>query len=79
MVVAKSVLQDIDDKSCVFVQSEHGFEPRPVIIGRSNETFVEIIDGLKSGEIIVTENSFRIKAQLEKAAAGEQVGHGHSH
>jgi len=27
----------------------------------------------------VTENSFRIKAQLEKAAAGENAGHGHSH
>ena len=61
------------------MQSEHGFEPRPVMIGRSDETCVEIIDGLESGEIIVTENSFRIKAQLEKAAAGEQTGHGHSH
>jgi cobalt-zinc-cadmium efflux system membrane fusion protein len=79
VVVDKSVLQNIDDKACVFVQSEQGFEPRPVMIGRSNETCVEIIDGLESGEIIVTENSFRIKAQLEKAAAGENAGHGHSH
>ncbi len=79
VVVDKSVLQDIDDKTCVFVQTEHGFEPRPVKIGRSNDTCVEIIDGLESGEIIVTENSFRIKAQLEKAAAGEHAGHGHSH
>jgi cobalt-zinc-cadmium efflux system membrane fusion protein len=79
VIVNKSVLQNIDDKACVFVQSAQGFEPRPVIIGRSNETCVEIIDGLESGEIIVTENSFRIKAQLEKAAAGEQTGHGHSH
>ena len=79
VVVDKSVLQNIDDKACVFVQNEQGFEPRPVVIGRSNETCVEIIDGLESGEIIVTENTFRIKAQLEKAAAGEQTGHGHSH
>ena len=79
VIVDKKVLQDIDDKTCVFVQTDHGFEPRPVMIGRSNDTCVEIIDGLESGEIIVTENSFRIKAQLEKAAAGEHAGHGHSH
>ena len=79
VVVDKSVLQDIDEQPCVFVQTKQGFEPRPVIIGRSNETCVEIIDGLHAGEIIVTKNSFRIKAQLEKAAAGEQTGHGHSH
>ena len=79
VIVNKSVLQNIDDKACVFVQSDQGFEPRPVMIGRSNDTCVEIIDGLESGEIIVTENSFRIKAQLEKAAAGEKTGHGHAH
>jgi cobalt-zinc-cadmium efflux system membrane fusion protein len=79
VVVDKKVLQDIDDETCVFVQTDHGFEPRHVMIGRSNDTCVEIIDGLESGEIIVTENSFRIKAQLEKAAAGEHAGHGHSH
>jgi len=79
VVVDKKVLQDIDDETCVFVQTEHGFEPRSVMVGRSNDTCVEIIDGLESGEIIVTENSFRIKAQLEKAAAGEHAGHGHSH
>ena len=79
VVVDKKVLQDIDDKTCVFVQTDHGFEPRPVMIGRSNDTCVEIIDGLESGEIIVTENSFRVKAQFEKAAAGEHAGHGHSH
>lgn len=79
VVVEKRVLQDVNDRACVFVQNEYGFEPRPVMIGRSDETCVEIIDGLESGELIATENSFRIKTQLEKAAAGEQTGHGHAH
>ena len=79
VVVANSVLQDVDGKSCVFVYSGQGFQPRPVTIGRSNNGYVEITAGLETGETIVTQNSFRIKAQLEKAAGGEHAGHGHSH
>ncbi|MHC4388300.1 MAG: efflux RND transporter periplasmic adaptor subunit [Planctomycetota bacterium] len=79
VVVAKSVLQDVDDKTCVFVQDEHGFELRPVTIGLSNDEYVEIVAGLRPGEKIVTKNSFRLKAELEKAAGGGHAGHGHAH
>jgi cobalt-zinc-cadmium efflux system membrane fusion protein len=79
VVVAKSVIQDVDGKSCVFVHNGQGFQPRPVTIGRSNSEYVEITAGLEPGEIIVTQNSFRIKAQFEKDAKGEQTGHGHAH
>ncbi len=79
VVVAKSVLQDIDDQTCVFIQDEHGFELRPVTIGRSNDEYVEITAGLIPGEKIVTKNSFRLKAELEKAAGGGHAGHGHGH
>jgi RND family efflux transporter MFP subunit len=77
LVVDKDVLQDVDDKVCVFVQNDHGFEARPVTIGRSNESKVEIVSGLRVGEIIVTKNSFRLKAELEKDAGGGHAGHGH--
>jgi multidrug efflux pump subunit AcrA (membrane-fusion protein) len=79
VVVAKSVLQDVDDKTCVFIQDEHGFELRPVTIGRSNDEYVEIVAGLMPGEKFVTKNSFRLKAELEKAAGGGHAGHGHAH
>ena len=79
VVVAKSVLQDVDDKTCVFIQDEHGFELRPVTIGRSNDEYVEIVAGLVPGEKIVTKNSFRLKAELAKAAGGSHAGHGHAH
>ena len=79
VVVAKNILQDVGDKTCIFVKSEHGFEARPVTIGRSNERKVEIVSGLRPGETIVTKNSFRLKAELEKAAGGDLSGHGHAH
>ncbi len=79
VVVAKSVLQDVDDQTCVFIQDEHGFEVRPVTIGRTNDEYVEIVAGLVPGEKIVTKNSFRLKAELEKASGGGHAGHGHAH
>ena len=79
LMVAKNILQDIDDDTCVFVQNEHNFEARPVTVGWSNDKYVEIISGLQAGEKIVTKNSFRIKAELEKAAGSGHAGHGHAH
>ncbi|MBW1852251.1 MAG: efflux RND transporter periplasmic adaptor subunit [Deltaproteobacteria bacterium] len=79
VVVAKNILQDVGDKTCIFVKSEHGFEARPVTIGRSNERKVEIVSGLRPGETIVTKNSFRLKAELERVAGGGLAGHGHAH
>jgi RND family efflux transporter MFP subunit len=79
VMVAKSILQDVDDETCVFVQDEHGFEPRPVTIGWSNDECVEIVSGLKPGDKIVTKNSFRLKAELKKVTGGGHAGHGHAH
>ena len=79
LMVAKSSLQDVDDKTCVFVQNEQGFEARPVTLGWSNDECVEIVSGLRPGEKIVTKNSFRLKAELEKTAGGGHAGHGHAH
>jgi multidrug efflux pump subunit AcrA (membrane-fusion protein) len=79
LVVAKDILQDIDDETCVFIQNEHGFEAHPVSIGWSNDKYVEIVSGLRPGEKIVTKNSFRLKAELEKTAGGGHAGHGHVH
>ena len=79
LVVSKEILQVVDDETCVFVKSDHGFEARPVIIGMSNELKVEIVSGLQAGESIVTNNSFRLKAALEMGAGDDFGGHGHPH
>ena len=79
LVVAKDILQDIDDETCVFIQNDHGFEAHPVTIGWSNDKYVEIVSGLQAGEKIVTKNSFRLKAELKKTAGGGHAGHGHAH
>jgi multidrug efflux pump subunit AcrA (membrane-fusion protein) len=79
VAVPKAIIQDMDDQPTVFVRTDHGFEPRTVSFGRVNDTIVEITSGLEPGEKIVTKNSFRLKAELEKVAGGAHAGHGHVH
>ncbi|GAJ20130.1 unnamed protein product, partial [marine sediment metagenome] len=77
VAVAKDTLQHLDNKTTIFVRTDHGFEPRTVTLGRSNDAFVEITSGLEPGEKIVTKNSFRLKAELENVAGGGHAGHAH--
>jgi cobalt-zinc-cadmium efflux system membrane fusion protein len=67
--VARSALQSIQNKPVVFVQEEEGFEPRPVTLGRGDDSQVEIVAGLKAGERYVESGSFILKAELEKGEA----------
>ncbi len=77
IVVKKDIVQDINDKPTVFVKSDHGFEPRTVTLGRNNDVSVEIVSGIQPGEQIVTKNSFRLKAELQKVVGGAHAGHSH--
>jgi cobalt-zinc-cadmium efflux system membrane fusion protein len=43
-----------------------GFEERQIEIGASDESAVEVREGLKLGENIVTANSFVLKAEAGK-------------
>jgi len=67
--VARSALQSIQSETVVFVQEEEGFEPRAVTLGRSDDSQVEIVAGLKPGERYVETGSFILKAELQKGEA----------
>ena len=60
------------DKPTVFVQTPEGFEPRPVTLGRANETHVEITAGLQAGERYATTETFILKAELGKGTASHR-------
>ena len=75
LLVPETALQTIEDETCVFVETNEGFEPQPVGLGRRNDTHVEIVSGLTAGQRYVTRGGFTIKAELSKGAFGD--GHGH--
>ena len=75
LLAPKSALQTVGGQTVVFVETDGGFEPQPVSIGRTNRIHVEIVAGLQPGQGYVTEGAFTLKAQLSKGAFGD--GHGH--
>jgi len=73
--VSRSAIQKMENQSVVFIQTEEGFKAQPVQIGRMNETHVEILEGLSTGQRYASSGAFTIKAQLSK---GEfESGHNH--
>lgn len=69
LAVASGSLQTVDERTVVFVNSEEGFEPRTVELGRTDGEVTEVLAGLKPGETYATANSFTLKAELGKGEA----------
>jgi cobalt-zinc-cadmium efflux system membrane fusion protein len=66
LLIPKTALQTLDGQPSVFVRTAEGFAPRPVTLGRSNETHVEITAGLQPGEPYAVTQTFLLKAELGK-------------
>lgn len=75
LVLPVEALQTLDGATVVFVETGVGFVPRPVEVGRTNDTHVEIADGLRVGERVAVSGVFTLKAQLEK----DSFDSGHHH
>lgn len=69
VAVDNRALQQFENRTVVFVQQGNTYKARPLQLGRDDDVFTEVLDGLRAGELYVVENSFLIKADLEKAGA----------
>jgi membrane fusion protein, heavy metal efflux system len=70
LVVPLTALQQMDGRDVMFVREGDRYEKRVVTLGRRDARQVEIVDGVAVGEDVVVEQSYTIKADLEKAGAG---------
>jgi cobalt-zinc-cadmium efflux system membrane fusion protein len=76
VAVPSTALQTYEGRTVVFVETDGGFAPRAVRVGRAGESAVELLEGLASGERYVSRGGFTIKAELGR----ESLGHaGHAH
>lgn len=75
VAVPRTALFTLDDEMVVFVETDHGFEPREVEIGRRGSVSVEVVAGLDAGTPVVVSGGFTLKAELGK----DSFGHGHAH
>jgi membrane fusion protein, heavy metal efflux system len=72
LVVPRSGVTDIGGKSVVFVREREGeFELHRVTLGREALGKVEVLEGLREGEEVVTDGVFTLKSLVMKGSFGE--------
>lgn len=69
LAVDNRALQSFRDWTVVFIKVGEHYEIRPLKLGRSDGQFSEVLSGLNSGDEYVVENSYLIKADIEKSGA----------
>jgi Cu(I)/Ag(I) efflux system membrane fusion protein len=70
VAVPTSALIDSGNRQVVLVAKGEGrFEPRPVKVGRRGDGYVEILEGVRKGEEVVTSATFLIDAESNLRAA----------
>ncbi|MFQ6371818.1 efflux RND transporter periplasmic adaptor subunit [Shewanella sp. YIC-542] len=71
--VENRAIQTLDGQPVVFIQQQNRYQAMPVELGRADDQYTEIIAGLLAGDRYVVDNSYLIKADIEKSGAA------HSH
>lgn len=67
--VENKAIQQMEGQAVVFVQHGDEYKAQTVTLGASDDAFTAITSGLKEGQSYVTDNSYLIKADIEKSAA----------
>jgi cobalt-zinc-cadmium efflux system membrane fusion protein len=69
IAVRDSALQSIKNVDVIFIANDDYFEAVPVKVGRKNREWVEVLSGVPPGSPYVSQNSYLLKADLEKSGA----------
>jgi cobalt-zinc-cadmium efflux system membrane fusion protein len=70
LVVPESAIYQIDGRRVVFVSAgDHGFEVRSVQLGSAGDGTVEVLSGLREGEIVVEKGGLTLKSLIANKAA----------
>lgn len=70
LAVRRSGLQAFRDFTVVFAVFDDQYEVRMLEPGRQDAEFLEVLGGIDAGTRYVTDNSYLLKADVEKAGAG---------
>lgn len=73
LLIPDSALQTDGEDQVVFVALDgNKFEKRAVKLGEEQQGRVQVLEGLKAGERVVTEGSFILKSEMLKGELGEE-------
>ncbi len=74
-VPASAVLDSGTRKVVLIAKGEGRFEPRAVKLGRTGSSYVEVLDGVKDGDEVVTSATFLIDSESNLKAALQGLEH----
>lgn len=69
LAVVKDSVQNLGGRKGVFVKHGDEYTFTPLVLGRADDHFYEVIDGLENSAEYVSQNSYLIKADIEKSEA----------
>ena len=69
IILPEEAVQQIEGRDMVFVRVKGGFQAVPVSIGSRSGGRIEILDGLRAGQTVVTVGAFVLKSQLGASEA----------
>lgn len=68
--VQNRAIHELDGQTVVFIKEGESYEPRAVELGQQDASYTQIISGIKAGTPYALDNSYLIKADIEKSGAG---------
>jgi cobalt-zinc-cadmium efflux system membrane fusion protein len=71
LVLPQEAVLLVQGQSIVYIQTENGFEARPVEVGEQLNKGVVIASGLKSGEQVVISGAYALKSRQLKSQIGD--------
>jgi len=78
LTVPESAIVDEDGLHTVYVEVEgEGFEKRILKTGIADGGFIQVLDGLKEGERVVSKGAYQVR--LAALTPGSAIGQGHVH
>ena len=69
LAIEKAAIQTLGEQQGIFVTSGDEYVFTPVQLGRSDDRYAEVLSGMTPGQRYVIENSYLIKADIEKSEA----------
>jgi cobalt-zinc-cadmium efflux system membrane fusion protein len=69
IALPEEAVQSFEGRDVVFVRTAKGFQATNVVTGKRGGGRIEIVDGLKPGNIVATKGAFLLKAELGKGEA----------
>tara|TARA_R110002167_G_scaffold19055_8_gene70811 strand:+ start:9058 stop:9945 length:888 start_codon:yes stop_codon:yes gene_type:complete len=71
LAIENRAMQRVGGVTVAFVKTAYGYQVRPIKVGITDGSHSEVLAGLTHGETYALENSYLLKAELEKSLAAD--------